>query len=150
LEFDKEAPPITPEIADELKARISAAYGGDNVGSTAVLSPGAKLTALGFSPEQLDMKTLHRVPEERISAVLGVPAIVAGLGAGLDHATYSNVAQAREAFTETKLIPLWRSIAAALTIQLLPDFVTDSSTVIDFDTSDVRALATDRARSRSA
>jgi HK97 family phage portal protein len=145
LEFDKEAPPITPEIADELKARISAAYGGDNVGSTAVLSPGAKLTALGFSPEQLDMKTLHRVPEERISAVLGVPAIVAGLGAGLDHATYSNVAQAREAFTETKLIPLWRSIAAALTIQLLPDFVTDSSTVIDFDTSDVRALATDQS-----
>jgi phage portal protein BeeE len=121
-----------------------AAYGGDNVGSTAVLSPGAKLTALGFSPEQLDMKTLHRVPEERISAVLGVPAIVAGLGAGLDHATYSNVEQAREAFTETKLIPLWRSIAATLTIQLLPGFVGDASTVIEFDTDDVRALATDQ------
>lgn len=144
LEFDKDAPPITQATADEMKARIGAAYGGDNVGSTAVLSPGAKLTALGFSPEQLDMKTLHRVPEERISAVLGVPAIVAGLGAGLDHATYSNVEQAREAFTETKLIPLWRSIAAALTIQLLPDFISDSSTVIDFDTDDVRALATDQ------
>jgi HK97 family phage portal protein len=144
LEFDKDAPPITQAIAEELKARIGAAYGGDNVGSTAVLSPGAKLTALGFSPEQLDMKTLHRVPEERISAVLGVPAIVAGLGAGLDHATYSNVEQAREAFTETKLIPLWRSIAATLTTQLLPGFYGDASTVIEFDTDDVRALATDQ------
>jgi HK97 family phage portal protein len=143
LEFDKDAPPITQAMADEMKARIGAAYGGDNVGATAVLSPGAKLSALGFSPEQLDMKTLHRVPEERISAVLGVPAIVAGLGAGLDHATYSNVEQAREAFTETKLIPLWRSITAALTIQLLPDFISDASTVIEFDLSDVRALATD-------
>lgn len=143
LEFDKDAPPITQAVADELKARIGAAYGGDNVGSTAVLSPGAKLSALGFSPEQLDMKTLHRVPEERISAVLGVPAIVAGLGAGLDHATYSNVEQAREAFTETKLIPLWRSIAATLTIQLLPDFIADADAVIDFETSSVRALATD-------
>lgn len=144
LSFDKEAPPIDQATADELKARVRANYGGDAVGSVAVLSPGAQLTALGFSPEQMDMKTLHRVPEERISAVLGVPAIVAGLGAGLDHATYSNVQQAREAFTETKLLPLWKSLAADLTIQLVPDFTSDSSTVLAFDTTEVRALADDQ------
>jgi HK97 family phage portal protein len=91
LSFDKEAPPISQETADELKARITQAYGGDNAGGAAVLSPGATLTALGFSPEQMDMKTLHRVPEERISAVLGVPAIVAGLGAGLERCIISNM-----------------------------------------------------------
>ncbi|HYW25766.1 MAG TPA: phage portal protein [Terriglobales bacterium] len=144
LSFDKEAPPITQDQADELKARISGAYGGDNVGGAAVLSPGAQLTALGFSPEQMDMKTLHRVPEERISAVLGVPAIVAGLGAGLDHATYSNVAQAREAFTEMKLIPLWRALAAQITLQLVPDFDSSGRLVVDFDTSEVRALSVDQ------
>jgi hypothetical protein len=37
LSFDKDAPAITPQTADELKARIDAAYGGDNVGSSAVL-----------------------------------------------------------------------------------------------------------------
>ena len=144
LGFDKDAPPITQQTADELKARITSAYGGDNVGATAVLSPGATLTQLGFSPEQMAMDTLHRVPEERISAVLGVPAIVAGLGVGLNRATYSNFREARETFTEQKLLPLWRQLAAVITLSLVPDFTSDSSTVVDFDTSDVRALADDQ------
>ena len=144
LSFDKEAAPIDQATADQLKARIQAAYGGDNAGAAAVLSPGAKLDALGFSPEQMSMEILHRVPEERISAVLGVPAIVAGLGAGLQRATYSNFKEARETFTEQKLIPLWRHLAAEITLQLVPDFDASGRTLVDFDTSDVRALADDQ------
>jgi HK97 family phage portal protein len=144
LSFDKESPSIDQATADELKARIAAAYGGNNVGATAVLSPGASLTALGFSPEQMDMKTLHRVPEERISAVLGVPAIVAGLGAGLDRSTFANFEEAREAFTELTLVPLWASIAATLTMSLAPDFTSEKAVYLDFDTSRVRALQEDQ------
>jgi HK97 family phage portal protein len=143
IEFDKDAESIDQDKAAEIKARIQAAYSGDNVGAVSVLSPGAKLSAHGFSPEQMDMKTLHRFPEERISAVLRVPAIVAGLGAGLDHATYANYEQAREAFTEDTLIPLWRSVAATITLQLLPDFTRDRTMLVDFDTDEVRALAAD-------
>jgi hypothetical protein len=83
MEFDKEMGPIDRATADEMKARIQSAYSGDNVGAVSVLSPGAKLVQHGFSPEQMDLKVLHRVPEERISAVLRCPAIVAGLGARL-------------------------------------------------------------------
>jgi len=144
LTFDKDAPPIDQATADELKARIAAAYGGENVGATAVLSPGSTLSALGFSPEQMDMKTLHRVPEERISAVLGVPAIVAGLGAGLDRSTFSNFEEAREAFTELTLVPLWRALAATLTTSLVPDFTSERAVFVDFDTSNVRALQEDQ------
>jgi HK97 family phage portal protein len=144
LSFDKDSPSISQETADELKARVWAAYGGDNVGGVSVLSPGATLTALGFSPEQMDLKVLHRVPEERISAVLGVPAIVAGLGAGLDRSTFANFGEAREMFTETKLLPLWKSLAADLSLQLVPDFTTDRGTLLAFDTSEVRALADDQ------
>jgi len=144
LSFDKESAPIDQAAADQLKARIQAAYGGDNAGSAAVLSPGAKLDALGFSPEQMNMEILHRVPEERISAVLGVPAIVAGLGAGLQRATYSNVREAREMFTEQKLIPLWRALASEVTLQLVPDFDTSGRTVVEFDISKVRALGDDQ------
>jgi HK97 family phage portal protein len=143
MEFDKDTGPIDKATADELKARIQAAYGGDNVGAVSVLSPGAKLVSHGFSPEQMDLKVLHRVPEERIAAVLGVPAIVAGLGAGLDRSTYSNFSEAREAFTEMTLIPTWRSIAATITLQLLPDFSSNRSDVVDFDISEVRALGDD-------
>lgn len=144
VEWDKDTAAITKDQADEIKARIQSAYSGDNVGAVSVLSPGAKLVSHGFSPEQMDLKVLHRVPEERIAAVLGVPAIVAGLGAGLDRSTYSNFSEAREAFTEMKLIPFWRQIAATLTLNLLPDFVSDRSTLLDFDIADVRALADDQ------
>jgi HK97 family phage portal protein len=143
LAFDKDAPVISQEQADELKARLATTFGGDNAGAAAVLSPGATLSSLGFSPEQMDLKVLHRVPEERISAVLGVPAIVAGLGAGLDRSTYSNFREAREAFTEQKLIPLWRRIAGELTLQLVPDFTPDQAIVVDFDIGAIRALADD-------
>lgn len=144
LEFSPDRDPIDQATADELKNRIQSAYGGDNVGAVSVLSPGAKLVSHGFSPEQMDMKTLHRVPEERISAVLGVPAIVAGLGAGLDRSTYSNFSEAREAFTEMTLIPLWRSIGATITMSLVPDFTSDASVVVDFNIDDVRALSDDQ------
>lgn len=143
VEWDKDTQPIDKAQADEIKARIQAAYGGDNVGAVSVLSPGAKLVSHGFSPEQMDLKVLHRVPEERIAAVLGVPAIVAGLGAGLDRSTYSNFSEAREAFTEMTLIPTWRSVAATITLQLLPDFSSTRSDVVDFDIDDVRALGDD-------
>jgi HK97 family phage portal protein len=143
VEWPSDMKDLTQDQAAEVKDRVQAAYSGDNVGAVSVLSPGAKLVSHGFSPEQLDMKTLHRVPEERIAAVLGVPAIVAGLGAGLDHATYSNVAQAREAFTEMKCIPLWRAIGATITMALVPDFTSDQSIVADFDIDDVRALQGD-------
>ena len=142
--FDKDTAPIDKAAADEIKAKVRAAYSGDEIGAVSVMSPGAKLESHGFSPEQMDMKTLHRVPEERIAAVLGVPAIVAGLGAGLDRSTYSNFAEAREAFTEMKLVPFWRAIGETITHALAADFTSDRFTIVDFDISDVRALSDDQ------
>lgn len=144
LEWDKDTAPIDKAQADEMKARIQAAYGGDNVGAVSVLSPGAKLVSHGFSPEQMDLRVLHQVPEERIAAVLGVPAAVVGLGAGLEHSIYNNVRQAEEHFTERKLGAMWADIADTLTLQLLPDFTSDRSIRLEFDTSDVRALSEDQ------
>lgn len=142
--FDKEAPSLTQAQAEELKARLQALYGGDNVGSVGIGSPGMTLGQLGFSPEQMDLKVLHRVPEERIAAVLRVPAIVAGLGAGLDRSTYSNFAEAREAFTETTLIPLWGAVGDTLTMSLVPDFMSERGVSVSFDIDDVRALQDDQ------
>jgi HK97 family phage portal protein len=143
-EFDKEAPMLNQAQADELKVRIQAAYGGDNVGSVGIGAPGMKLSQLGFSPEQMDLRVLHQVPEERIAAVLGVPAAVVGLGAGLEHSIYNNVRQAEEHFTERKLGSMWADIADTLTLQLLPDFTSDRSVRLEFDTDDVRALSEDQ------
>lgn len=143
LEFDKETESIDKVTADELKARIQAAYGGDNVGAVSVLSPGAKLVSHGFSPEQMDLKVLHRVPEERISAVLRVPAIVAGLGAGLDRSTFANYEEANQSFIEQTILSLYRADDKKLTHSLARDFTSDRKVSVAHDISQMRALQDD-------
>lgn len=131
------------EKAAALKERIGAAFGNQNRGNVGVLSNGATMSQFGFNPVDMDLKALHRLPEERIAAVLNVPAILAGLGAGLDRATYNNVREAGEIFTERKLIPMWRADAGTLNLHLRNDFTSDKRVRIEFDISDVRALQED-------
>ena len=68
----------------------------------------------------------------------------AGLGAGLESATYSNARTLRELFTENKLIPTWRNVSQELTHQLLKvDFLNDADLIAVYDFNNVRALQTD-------
>lgn len=134
---------LDEDDADRLTDRLRRKFGGDGRGNIAVLSKETTVHQFGFSPKDLDMSILHRIPEERISAVTGVPAIVAGLGAGLDRATYSNFREAREMFTETKLIPQWGADAAKLNVSLKPDFTSDANVVVGHDITNVRALQED-------
>ena len=134
---------ITVEQAEDMKMRFEERFGGANRGRTGVLMGGASATPYGFSPEQMDMKALHRIPEERIAAVLRVPAIIAGLGAGLDRSTYSNFREAREMFAEMTLMPLYAFDAATLNMQLTPEFTSDRKIRIAFDVSDLRAFQED-------
>jgi len=135
---------MTGEEAESIADTFGRRFGGENRGRPLVISGGeVDIKTLSFSPKDLEIGQLRNVNEERISAVLGVPAILAGLGAGLESATYSNVRELREFFTEQKLIPMWRSIANDFTNQLLPDFETNENYYMEFDLSDVRALSQD-------
>jgi HK97 family phage portal protein len=133
----------TREEAEAIAQSYKQKFGGANRGSPMVLSGSMAVEVVSFSPDQMKLQELRRLPEERVSAVLGVPAILAGLGAGLDAATYNNTAELREFFTEQKLVPLWKTVANELTHQLLiPDF-NDPSLMCDYDVMNVRALQTD-------
>lgn len=83
---------VDPET---IKTKFRDTFGGDGRGEPLVLSAPADIKVLSWSPEQMDLKGLRRIPEERISAVLGVPAGVAQLGAGLDRNTFCLPADAR-------------------------------------------------------
>ena len=135
---------LTETEADQISRTYQQEVGGKNKGKPLILSGSMNVEKLAFSPKDLDIGALRRVPEERISAVLGVPAILAGLGAGLERATYNNTSELREFFTEQKLIPLWRMVAEELTQQVLLNDYTDNQTMsAQYDFSDVRALQTD-------
>jgi HK97 family phage portal protein len=133
----------TREEAEAIAESYKQKFGGANRGQPMVLSGAMSVEVVSFTPDQMRLNELRRLPEERVSAVLGVPAILAGLGAGLDAATYNNTAELREFFTEQKLVPLWKTVSNELTHQLLiPDFG-DNGTMCDYDIQNVRALQTD-------
>ena len=133
----------TRDEAEAIAELYKQKFGGKNRGAPMVLSGSMNVEVVSFSPDQMKLTELRKLPEERVSAVLGVPAILAGLGAGLDAATYNNTAELREFFTEQRLVPLWKTVANELTHQLLiPDFG-DTGQTCDYDISNVRALQTD-------
>ena len=124
-----------------LKAQFADRYGGDMRGNVAILEGGAKLTRASLNMEELAFEALRKIPEARICAVMRVPPILAGLSVGLDNATYSNYEQARKAYTEDTLVPLWRSVSGQIQRDLVPDF--GGSVVVRHDLRQVAALADD-------
>jgi HK97 family phage portal protein len=130
--------------AEAIKQRIAAAYGADNRGNVGVLFDGATMSQFGFSPEQLNLKALHQIPETRIAAVMRVPPAVAGLSVGLEQTSnFASFAQVRELFVENTLAPLWALRDDKLNDQFRDDFGLDGFTVAT-DLAAVRALQEDQ------
>lgn len=129
------------------KAYIREKFTGDNRGEALIMSGPTKVQQFGFSPEQLLLKDLRRIPEERVTAILGVPAIVSGLGAGLDRATFTNYTEGRQAAYEQAIIPSQTQMAEDIWSQVLPDFVGEDEIWllrVGFDYSRVRVLQEDQ------
>ncbi len=136
---------MTSDEAENIAEVFGRRFGGENRGRPLVISGGeVDIQTLSFTPKDLELGKLRYINEERISAVLGVPAILAGLGAGLERATYSNAKELREFFTEQKLIPMWNHFANEFTKQLLlEDYESNPAYCFKYDLSDVRALSQD-------
>ena len=123
---------ITQADAEFIAAKMQEATSRENANRVIVPIFPAEITPIGFKPDDLAIAQLNRLPEERITAVLGIPAVVIGLGAGLDRATYSNMKEARQAATEEFLIPLWQDLAHTFTDQLLPEFGNSDDLRVNF------------------
>ena len=141
---DTEDGEISQLEADRMKIELEQKFSGDNRGRTAVFGSKVRATILSFSPQQMATRDLRRIPEERVTARLGIPAVVVGMGAGLDRSTFSNMAEAREAAYESTVIPTKRLLAAELRTQLLADFGDPKRYVLDWDYSQVRVLQEDQ------
>jgi len=138
------ADPIAEDI-DELKQEIEQLTTGANRGRALVLKRPTRVDTIGFDPSKMNARDMRRVPEERMSGVIGVPAIVSSFGAGLDRSTFANMGEAREAAAEEGLVPKWQLMARTIRHQLLPDFEGDAARemLVDFDTSEVRVMRED-------
>jgi HK97 family phage portal protein len=130
----------SPDTAKALKESWKDRFTGDRRGEPLALTDAMDITPLAFSPQQMALTTMAKLPEERISALLGIPAIVVGFGAGLDRATFANYKEARSAAYESAIVPLQGILAEDLSLQLLPDFGQATNERVEFDNSKVTAL----------
>ena len=88
--------------------------GALNAYKTLFLAGGADVKLVGANMKDVDFKAVQGHGETRICAAARVPPIIVGLSEGLDAATYSNYGQARRAFADLTMRPLWRNIAGSL------------------------------------
>lgn len=140
----QEAIQATDADLEDVKVKFMQRFGGDRRGEPLVLRGPTDVKVLSFSPEQMQTREARRIPEERITAIYGIGAIVVGLGAGLDRSTFANMSEAREAAYEGMLIPLQRMLLADLQHQLAADFGDARTLRLGFDYSQVRVLQDDQ------
>ena len=144
-----DASKITQDDADYIAQRIQEKASGEKAGGVVVPTFAAEVTPVGYKPDEMAIEAMNRLPEERITAVFGIPTMVLGLGAGLARSTYANMKEAREAAAEEFLMPLWQDLGATLTDQLMPEFESGPGWRVWFDTSEVSVLQEDRSRAHA-
>lgn len=135
---------LTQEDADYLAKKVESKASGERAGGTIVTTIDMKMDPLRVTPDQMAIDKLNRLPEERITAVIGIPSVMLGLGTGMEASTYNNKEQASEDATEQFLLPHWEDMADTWTDSLLPEFEVRSTRRVWFDTSDVKALQEDQ------
>jgi HK97 family phage portal protein len=137
---------LSRERAEEMKEQWVRRSTGDERGKPLVQSVPVKIQGgqdFVFSPEQMAVRELRKIPEERICAVLGIPPGVVGLGAGLDRNTFSNMREGREQAYESNVIPTHWLVSQEMDRSLLVDYTDDPTYSTGFDISKVRVLAED-------
>jgi HK97 family phage portal protein len=134
---------ISQQAAEEIKRLYMAKTTGDNRGEPLVMAGAMKLTQFGFSPEQMQLRNLRGIPEERITALIGINSAVLGLGAGLATTKVgATLKEYREEATESFMVPMWQNFGETITHQLLSDFKPAGWQMV-FDLSRVRVLQED-------
>ena len=146
---------VTPDGGDvemgeperkEAEERWNQKFGGDKRGSVLISSGKIKVEKVAFSPDEMSFSALRNIPEERITAVLGIPAAVVGLGSGLEQTKVgATMRELREMAYESAIVPTQRILGDQLTVQLLPDFEgPDTEHQVAFDLRHVRVLQDDQ------
>lgn len=134
---------LASEDKAALEALAESKFSGENVGKPMVYNGDIKIQTAGFSPADLAVDKLSKLPEQRITGAFGIPPVVVGVGAGIDNMTYDNLRTSMYKATTDHLIPLWQLIERQLTRELLPFVDSRPARTLNFDLSMVKALSID-------
>jgi HK97 family phage portal protein len=130
------------------KKRVMEEFSGLRKGNPLVMRGPTKIEHYGFDASKLDLSVLREIPEERVTALLGIPAAVVGFGTGLQQTKVGATMQELRAMAyEDCIIPMQNLWADEWDLQLLPDFeeAPENFRMI-FDLSNVRVLRDDEGK----
>jgi phage portal protein BeeE len=136
---------MDPDITEETFKRYVELHrqnseGVANAYKTLFVAGGTKVDVVGANLQQVDFKTVQGHGETRIASAAGVPPIIVGLSEGLEAATFSNYGQARRAFADGTIRPLWRSVCGALA----PIIQVPSGSMLWYDDTDIPFVQEDQ------
>ena len=138
---------LKPDDVQRTRDHLREEYSGDKRGETLFLGFPAKVDYPRRGGQtDASNKAIHDWAEERVCAVLRVPAAVIGFGPGLEQTKVgATMAVLEKQAWRTGLLPDATMIAAAVGRQLLPMFGLDSSTYrLSFNTDMIPELQADR------
>jgi HK97 family phage portal protein len=133
---------------DELKSYLDTAFTGGGRGGALVFGQPTQVAQFGFDPNQLSLDKLRDAAEERVCAMLGLPAAVVGFGSGMDQTKVGAVMEQLTLLAWKQcLFPMQRAMARQLDDQLLSDFTADyeDRERVEFDVSEAVGLKEDAA-----
>jgi HK97 family phage portal protein len=132
----------TDDDVKAMKEYMRTAFTGDKRGEWLVLGTPTSTSQFGFDPQQLMVGALRDISEERVCAMLGVPAAVVGFGAGLQQTKVgATMKELRRLAWTSCLQPMQGSLARQLTSSLVPEFMSQSRRFrLWFDVSAVPAF----------
>ena len=81
------------QSAKEVKSRWKQEFSGDRQGGLMVSSKEVSMTTVGIDPEKLNLAAIRQIPEERVTAVMGIHAAAVGLGTGLEQTKDGDLAR---------------------------------------------------------
>ncbi|MEE8543251.1 MAG: phage portal protein [Gammaproteobacteria bacterium] len=141
----KEGMSQTREEAKGVKERFTQHFTGDRRGEPFVATRPTDISTFGFNAQQIQLTGLRDVSEERVCAMLGLPAAVVGFGAGLQQVKVGATMRELVRLARVNVInPMARSFGKSLTSQLLTDFVSQLRRFrMRFDMSDVSVFQED-------
>ncbi len=136
---------VTPAKAAETKERLIAHFTRDRRGEPFVATGPTDVKQFGFDPNQLMLGNLRDIAEERVCAMLGVPAAVVGFGAGLQQTKVGATMRENVRLARVNAInPMARTFGKVLDKQLLPDFQSQMRRFrVRFDMSEVSVFQED-------
>lgn len=128
-----------------VQQRFRAQYGGPSGWHRLLVIDGQAATytpmGLPLGERGLVMPELDAIDEARIAMCYAVPLSIIGAKLGMASSSYANRKADQGFFWDNTLAPIYRELAACLTLDLVPEF--DGIDYVEFDLSDVRALQED-------